>query len=102
MAAQPADAKQANVEEPGEGVAMATMHFAPHDTEHRGGFNVSVAELCDLVEHGEEEKNKRKLASLGGAPGLAACLKSSVMDGISGSTEDLDSRREMYVKMMHI
>lgn len=71
--------------------------FSPEDMQCHEGFQLSVAQLCGLVEQGEDEANRKNLEGLGGQQGVAEKLKSSLTAGVPGTPEDLDTRRAVYV-----
>lgn len=78
---------------------LGAAHFSELDKQRRLGFDVSVAELCQLVAFGEPDKCKRNLAQLGGLLGVADKLKTGLHTGISGDPEDLSARKEVYVEV---
>eukprot|EP01138_Halocafeteria_seosinensis_P008652 gb/GECG01008843.1/.p1 GENE.gb/GECG01008843.1/~~gb/GECG01008843.1/.p1 ORF type:complete len:1219 (+),score=193.52 gb/GECG01008843.1/:1-3657(+) len=79
-----------------EGPNMEQLHFSERDQERREGFGMSVAELCGLVEFGEEESCKQKLAEAGRQSGLAEKLKTDLHSGIPADEDDLAKRREVF------
>lgn len=78
-----------------EGPNMEQLHFSEMDQQQREGFGMSVAELCGLVEFGEEESCKNNLSEAGGQQGLAEKLNTDLHSGIPGNDDDLAKRRRV-------
>ena len=104
MSSSGAAAEKAPLQVDGEGSVEhddPTSHavaqvFSPEDMQCHEGFQLSVAQLCGLVEQGEDEANRKNLEGLGGQQGVAEKLKSSLTAGVPGTPEDLDTRRAVF------
>lgn len=75
---------------------FSSAPFTEEDRSRRSPFAVSLAELCSLAEHGEDEQNKRNLEILGGSAGVAKKLNSSLESGISGTAADVEKRSQVF------